>query len=48
MSAMGVNSQNLILYATKSSSSYIPLIFTINKADGSILRAVKIDDSNIG
>lgn len=48
MSIMGSTSQYLILYATKSSSSYIPLIFTILKSDGSIVRTVQIIDSNIG
>ena len=48
MSAMGGASQNLILYATKSISPYIPLIFTISKSDGSIVRTVQIDASNIG
>ena len=38
MSAMGSSSLNLVLYATKSSSPYIPLIFTISKSDGSIVR----------
>ena len=49
MSAMGSSSQNLVLYATKSSNPYIPLIFTISKTDGSIVRAVDINDPiNIG
>ena len=49
MSAMGSSSQNLVLYATKSSSPYIPLIFTISKFDGSITMTFKIDDpTNIG
>ena len=43
MSGMGSSSQNLILYATKSSSPYIPLIFRINKADGSLVDVVEID-----
>ncbi len=36
----------MILYATKSSSAYIPLIFRISKADGSLIDAVEINDSN--
>jgi len=48
MSAMGGASQNLILYSTKSNSPYIPLIFTISKSDGSIVRTVQIIDSNFG
>ena len=48
MSAMGSSSQNLVLYATKSSLPLIPLIFTINKSDGSIIRAVDIDIASIG
>ena len=40
MSAMGTSSPYLILYATKSSSPYIPLILTISKSDGSIVRGV--------
>ena len=48
MSAMGILSQKLILYATKSSSPYIPLIFRINKADGSLVDVVKINDTTIG
>jgi len=48
MSAMGGASQNLILYATKSISPYIPLIFTISKSDGSIVRTVEINDVGIG
>ena len=34
MSAMGASSVNLVLYVTKSSSPYIPLILTIRKSDG--------------
>ena len=48
MSAMGTSSQNLVLYATKSSSPYIPIIFTTSKSDGSLVRTVQIDDANIG
>ena len=49
MSAMGSSSLNLILYATKSTSPYIPLIFRISKSDGSIINAVEINDpTNIG
>ena len=49
MSAMGNSSLNLILYATKSSSPYNPLIFRISKSDGSLVDAVEINDpSNIG
>ena len=48
MSAMGSSSLNLILYATQSSSPYIPLIFRINKADGSLVDVVKINDTTIG
>jgi len=48
MSAMGSTSQNLILYATKSISPYIPHIFTISKSDGSTVRTVQINDVNIG
>lgn len=48
MSAMGSNSQNLVLYASKTASPYIPLIFTISKSDGSIVRAVEINDTSIG
>lgn len=49
MSAMGSSSQNLILYATKSSDPFIPLIFSIKKSDGSIVRTVMINDTiNIG
>ena len=43
MSAMGSSSPYLVLYATKSSSSYIPLIFIISKSDGSIVRVIKIN-----
>ena len=49
MSAMGSSSLNLILYATKSTSPYIPLIFRISKSDGSIINAVEINDpTNLG
>jgi hypothetical protein len=48
MSAMGSSSLNLVLYATKSSSPYIPLIFTISKSDGSIVRVAEINNSSIG
>ena len=48
MSAMGETSPYLVLYATKSNNPYVPLIFTIDKIDGSIIRAVDIIDSNIG
>ena len=49
MSGMGSSPQNLILYATKSSSPYIPLIFIIRKADGLIMSGVEINDpTNIG
>ena len=48
MSAMGSSSLNLILYATQSSSPYIPLIFRINKADGSLVDVVNINDTTIG
>ena len=48
MSAMGALSQNLVLYATKSTSPYIPVILTVSKSDGSIIRGVEINDSNIG
>jgi hypothetical protein len=44
MSAMGGSSLNLVLYATKSSSPYFPLIFTISKSDGSLVDAVEIND----
>ena len=44
MSAMGKTSPYLVLYATKSSNPYIPLIFTIDKKDGSIVRAFDIID----
>ena len=45
MSAMGSSSLNLVLYATKSSNAYIPLIFRISKSDGSIIDAVEINDT---
>jgi hypothetical protein len=48
MSVMGSLSGNLILYATKSSSPYIPVIFIISKADGSIVRAFEINNTDIG
>ena len=49
MSGMGSSSQNLVLYVTKSSSPYIPMIFTVSKADGLIVRGVEINDpANIG
>ena len=53
MSAMGSSSQNLVLYATRSgplsTSPYIPLIFTISKSDGTIVRVVEFNDlTNIG
>ena len=48
MSAMGSSSIDLILYATKSSDPFIPLIFTISKSDGKIVRTVEIRDTNIG
>ena len=48
MSGMGGSSPYLILYATKSSSPYIPQIFTISKSDGSIVRAVSINIGAIG
>ena len=48
MSAMGITSLNLVLYATKSSSPYIPVIFTISKSDGSIVKAFEIKDTAIG
>ncbi len=38
MSAMGSSSPYLVLYATKSTLPYIPLIFTVSKSDGSIVR----------
>ena len=38
MSALGSSSPYLVLYATKSTLPYIPLIFTISKSDGSIVR----------
>jgi len=44
MSAMGIYSDNLVLYVTKKDSPYIPVILTISKADGSIVRAVEIND----
>ena len=44
MSAMGETSLYLVLYATKSNDPYVPLIFTIDKVDGSIVRAVDIID----
>jgi hypothetical protein len=44
MSAMGSSSPYLVLYVTKSGDPYIPLILTINKNDGSIVRAVQIND----
>ena len=44
MSAMGSSSQILVLYSTKSTSPYIPLIFRINKSDGSIIDAVEINN----
>ena len=44
MSAMGETSPYLVLYATKSNDLYVPLIFTIDKIDGSIVRAVDIID----
>ena len=34
MSAMGNSSSYLVLYATRSSDPYTPLIFTISKLDG--------------
>ena len=48
MSAMGSTSQNLVLYVTKSSSPYIPLILTLKKSDGSIVFAFDINDPTIG
>ena len=49
MSAMGGSSPYLILYATKSSSPYIPEIVTISKSDGSVVKGVSINDpTNIG
>ena len=36
ISAMGVNSTNLVAYVTSSANSIIPLIFKIKKLDGSI------------
>ncbi len=48
MSAMGSLSLNLVLYATKSSSPYIPLIFIISKSDGSIVRVDEINSPSIG
>ena len=48
MSAMGSSSPYLVLYATKLTSAYIPLIFTISKSDGSIVRVVEINDPTIG
>ena len=44
MSAMGSSSPYLVLYVTRSGNPYIPLILTINKTDGSIVRAVQIND----
>jgi hypothetical protein len=38
----------LVLYATKTSLPFIPVIFTISKSDGSIVRAFEINDSQIG
>ena len=35
------------MYATKSSSQKIPLIFTIKKSDGSIVLAFNINDPTI-
>ena len=52
MSAMGSSSPYLVLYATRSgpfsNSSYIPLIFRINKVDGSLVDVVEINDTKIG
>jgi len=48
MSAMGSSSNNLILYVTKSSLPYVPQILTINKLDGSIVRAVSLNIPSIG
>ena len=48
MSTMGTSSLNLILYATKSTKPYIPLIFTISKSAGSVVRVVEIDEISIG
>ena len=44
ISAMGSSSENLVLYVTRSGNPYIPLILTIKKSDGSIVRAVEIND----
>jgi len=39
----------LVLYVTKSSSPYIPVILIVSKDDGSIVRADEISDfSKIG
>ena len=48
MSAMGSTSENLVLYVTKSSLPYIPLILTMKKSDGSIVFAFDINDPTIG
>ncbi len=48
MSAMGSSSPYLVLYATKSILPYIPLIFTISKSDGFIVRVAEINDLSIG
>jgi hypothetical protein len=49
MSAMGSSSPYLVLYATKFTLPYIPLIFTIGKSDGTIIRVAEINDPiNIG
>jgi len=44
MSAMGTSSQNFIIYVTKSSSPFIPIIFIVSKTDGSIVRSFDIND----
>ena len=38
----------MVLYATKTSLPSIPVIFTISKSDGSIVRAFDINNSQIG
>ena len=48
MSAMGSSSPYLVLYATRSSSPYIPQILTIKKSDGSLVRGVSLNIAELG
>ena len=40
---MGDSSENLFLYTTNSTNPFVPLLYTISKKDGSIVKAFYIE-----